>query len=236
MEEKILEALRKIDAANDNHWTADGQPRLDTVKMLAGNPAITRELVDAAAPGFTRVTAATYTPPAAQAQQASDPVPVGAGSGATVAPAAPEAMEQGEGDSGATFSPQVAEQPEVDELAADPADEIQTLAEELEEADARVEEIRAIMVKVTDELNARVAHADAVRLKYEAAQPANSNALAVQDYFASVDATAAARAGRRRILVESGLDLKELTRSLSAPIDTAMARRTSRGTKRPTVI
>jgi hypothetical protein len=236
MQEKILEVLRKMDVANDNHWTADGQPRLDTVKMLAGNPAITRELVEAAAPGFTRVTAATYTPPAAQAQQASNAAPVGATAPATDTPAAREATGQGEGDSGATFSPQVPEQPEMDELAGDPADEVQTLAEELEKADARVEEVRAIMVKVTDELNARVAHADALRLKYESAQPANSNALAIQDYFASVDAAAAARAGRRRILVESGLDIKELSRSLSAPIDTAMARRTSRGTKRPTVI
>jgi hypothetical protein len=92
------------------------------------------------------------------------------------------------------------------------------------------------MVKVTDELNARVAKADALRIKLDALQPSNSNALAIQDYFASVDAAAAARAGRRRILVESGLDIKELSRSLSAPIDTAMSRRTSRGTKRPTVI
>lgn len=54
MSEKIINALKSLDTGNDNHWTADGRPRLETVKMLAADQSITREAVDAAAAGFTR--------------------------------------------------------------------------------------------------------------------------------------------------------------------------------------
>lgn len=50
----LLEVLQKLDKQNDNHWTADGQPRLETVRMLAGNQSITRAMIDAEVPGFNR--------------------------------------------------------------------------------------------------------------------------------------------------------------------------------------
>ncbi|AVJ51763.1 hypothetical protein Vid5_gp08 [Pantoea phage vB_PagS_Vid5] len=51
--QKILDALNKLDSANDNHWTADGKPKVDTVKFLAGG-AVTREDIDAVAPDYNR--------------------------------------------------------------------------------------------------------------------------------------------------------------------------------------
>ena len=51
---KILEALGKLDPANENHWTADGLPRIETVRMLAGDQTITREQITAEAPDFSR--------------------------------------------------------------------------------------------------------------------------------------------------------------------------------------
>lgn len=51
---KILEALGKLDTANDNHWTADGLPRIETVRMLSGDQSITREQITAEAPDFSR--------------------------------------------------------------------------------------------------------------------------------------------------------------------------------------
>jgi hypothetical protein len=54
---KINEALQKLDVKNDNHWTAAGEPRIDTVKMLAGDQAITRADIEAAAPTFNRESA-----------------------------------------------------------------------------------------------------------------------------------------------------------------------------------
>jgi hypothetical protein len=52
----IREALSKLDILNDNHWTADGLPRLEPVRMLVGNQSLSREEVTKAAPGFSRQT------------------------------------------------------------------------------------------------------------------------------------------------------------------------------------
>lgn len=54
---KILEALSKLDTNNDNHWTADGLPRIETVRMLSGDQSITREQITAEAPDFSRSSA-----------------------------------------------------------------------------------------------------------------------------------------------------------------------------------
>lgn len=55
---KIAEALRQLDPSNNNHWTGDGLPRLETLRMMAGSPGISREDVEAAAPGFNQKSAA----------------------------------------------------------------------------------------------------------------------------------------------------------------------------------
>lgn len=68
--EKITEALTKLDPTNDNHWTAEGAPRLETLRMLAGDPSISREDVNGVNQGLTRqslaeaVAAAPPAPPA----------------------------------------------------------------------------------------------------------------------------------------------------------------------------
>lgn len=54
---KITEALEKLDPSNDNHWTNDGLPRIETIRMLAGDQSITREAITAEAPNFSRQTA-----------------------------------------------------------------------------------------------------------------------------------------------------------------------------------
>ena len=74
---KILEALGKLDPANENHWTADGLPRIETVRMLAGDQSITREQITAEAPDFSRETAAlppTETPAAVEEQAPAEAV------------------------------------------------------------------------------------------------------------------------------------------------------------------
>lgn len=49
----ILAALAKLDPENDQHWTADGAPRIDAVTDLVGAP-VTRAQIVNAAPKFTR--------------------------------------------------------------------------------------------------------------------------------------------------------------------------------------
>lgn len=54
MSEKIREALLGLDPQNDEHWTADGAPRLDVLANALGDQKVTRADVLAAAPGFSR--------------------------------------------------------------------------------------------------------------------------------------------------------------------------------------
>lgn len=55
MEQKIREALAKLDTQNDDHWTAEGLPRLDVMKDMVGE-AVSRADITNAAKGFTRKT------------------------------------------------------------------------------------------------------------------------------------------------------------------------------------
>lgn len=71
---KISEALRKLDPENDNHWTTTGQPRLETVRMVAGDQTISREDVDGADKDFDR-NAARNAPAPAGGAVTGDPVP-----------------------------------------------------------------------------------------------------------------------------------------------------------------
>jgi hypothetical protein len=50
----IVEALSKLDPADDNAWTADGKPKMAALEVLLGRTDITRAQVEAAAPGFSR--------------------------------------------------------------------------------------------------------------------------------------------------------------------------------------
>lgn len=55
MNDKIKEALAKLDIDNDDHWTTEGLPRLDVMKDLVG-VAVSRADITAAAKGFSRKT------------------------------------------------------------------------------------------------------------------------------------------------------------------------------------
>lgn len=113
-ENKILTALQQLDVANDNHWTADGQSRIDTVKLLAGDATLTRADIDAAAPGFNRSTSAGYTPPTGDTPP---PPPVDQGAPAPVVPAAAAA---GQVPAAPTDQPQGTPQPPVTPHTAPP--------------------------------------------------------------------------------------------------------------------
>jgi hypothetical protein len=67
----IEDALKQLDPKNNDHWTADGLPRIDAVRSLTGDQTIGREAVEKASPGFNREAAGGEnrpgTPPAAPA-------------------------------------------------------------------------------------------------------------------------------------------------------------------------
>ena len=62
--EEILEALLGLSPGNDEHWTADGLPRLDAVENLLG-ASVTRKQLTNAAPDFNRAMAQSVVDEAA---------------------------------------------------------------------------------------------------------------------------------------------------------------------------
>ena len=250
MNQAITEALRKLDTSNDNHWTADGLPRLDTVKMLAANPGLNREAVEAAAPGFTRTGANEYQWPEAAAADSAAQQP-GETPAATPAapnpdsPAAPEATPgsaavtaQDPGtESGDTPFP-AAEAPKQSEVAgsgSDPvSDEIATLEAEVAKAREAEAEIRDRLNQDQKALADCLAYMDARIAKLDKLKPKEPASVVIQDYLASQRRSLDERAARKQLIKDSGINLKELARDLKSPIDAAMARKNSRGTARPT--
>ena len=67
MNANIIEALSKLDVSNDNHWTEQGLPRIETVKFLTGDTSITRDAINAAFPGFNRNNV-SLTPPVVETE------------------------------------------------------------------------------------------------------------------------------------------------------------------------
>jgi hypothetical protein len=221
---KLVAALSQLDSGNTNHWTAEGLPRLDTLKMLAGDPSLTREQVTAAAPGYTRenrvvnlaAEVAAAVPPAAT--KPADP------------PAAPASVTNEGGDNGADdalaggaasqeVAPSAAGQgaaPEEGELAG--AQRV------LAEALAAEEEAKRAVAKATATLD-RLLEADAK------SRPAVSSFAPVEGYLKSQQAAREARGAR--MLELKGIPLKDILPK-PAPIDAAFARKTGFGHKRPT--
>ena len=125
---KILEALSKLDVANDNHWTGDGLPRIDTVRMLAGNPGIGRDDITKEAPDFSRQNAVIPT---------SAPTVIKA-----VEPVEPVAQNVGTGD----VVEQVVKPEDLDE-------QIAVLREKLDEANQYLDKATEYRTKVQNELD-----------------------------------------------------------------------------------
>ncbi len=235
MDQKILNALKELDASNDNHWTADGQPRLDTVKLLAADPAITRDMVLQAAPGFMRSTAVGYMPPAGELGPAGGVDLAGQGDSGSplgVGAAGAPLLESG-AESGPSVLPVLTEQSEVADRVATDADEIKALEAFVEETDARAASIRREMDLLKEELSEVVATNDRAREKLDQLRPADTNQSAIAEYLQSQNRRLEERAARKSILANSGVDLRELARDLRSPLDAAMVRKTGRGGQRP---
>lgn len=52
----VAAAVDQLDHANDDHWTKDGEPKVDAVKAIV-NGEVSRADIEAATPGFDRAAA-----------------------------------------------------------------------------------------------------------------------------------------------------------------------------------
>lgn len=248
LNDNIIAGLKKLDTLNDNHWTADKLPRVETVRLLAANQTINRDEIEAVAPGFTRDTATAYwlsTPAAATGPAGADDSEAQGVSGSPHsegAGAAPQGETQEDkgaetagtsGDGTAPESPPEQQPLEVDG-SSDQQDELEALEAELEDTKAAIDEKRAVIDAVNEELKALYLVEQDLTNKLNTATPSgNKNADAIQAYFAQQQRNMEDRAARKAMIKESGIDLAELARGMKSPLDAAMARKTGRGGQRP---
>ena len=55
-------AVLKLDPAAPEQWTEEGLPSVDYLAEAVKNPAVTREMIDAVAPGFNKQAAEDLQP------------------------------------------------------------------------------------------------------------------------------------------------------------------------------
>lgn len=125
--EEIHEALLGLEPGNDEHWTADGLPRLDAVENLLG-ASVTRKQVTNAAPDYNRGRAQSLVDEAHDKDTAG---PV------DDSPDADAPEQDTDKDTAGN-----ADYPEADPLAEGSGDEEAELDAGIDEANQRVEAIR----------------------------------------------------------------------------------------------
>lgn len=208
----IAETLAKLDPASDDHWTADGFPRLEALTAL-GAEGVSRKAVNDAAPGFTRDLARAATPPSTAPEDDPDVDPeegIGAGKEPSQEPA-PEAEA----------APALRHTLDHHEADVDEAEEL------VRKAEAELDEKRKAL------LAAQSKRDQAVRARNsEIGEPKFTDHLV--SYHASQIRQREAKAERLRAFKESGL--KEVLKTVApSGLDAAYGRRPKRGEARPSL-
>lgn len=221
--EEILEAVRALDPKNDEHWTADGLPRLDAVENLLGGD-VNRKAVTNAAPDFTRSVALSLVD--ADGEPPVDEPPVDGDEDETASEGEAPAEETTSEDDETSAETETADtetvqqsteastpsdsetannddEDEDDPLAEGPADAEAAMDEEILELQERVDEIRQglemgkkMLAEAEEELGAAV---DAKNRAF----PPMSQAQAIQNFQRN---ELAKRAAARGVTIHSPLD------------------------------
>ena len=211
--EEILEALLGLSPGNDEHWTADGLPRLDAVENLLG-ASVTRKQLTNAAPDFNRALAQSVVDEAAS-QGDTEP--------SDTDKTQPDADPQSPEDPGATdtATADAGGPDDFDPLAEGPGDEEAELDEAVQEAQDRVSAIQQALEQGKLALaEAEQALTDAAKAKNSAFPPLSA-AEAIQQFQRSEHEK---RAAARGVVLGS----------VASPIDAALkGRRTNQGRRTP---
>lgn len=232
--EKILTALAQLDPLDDDQWTADGAPKVETVSGLVGE-AVKRQDIVNAAPDFNREKASA-----------------GDGSGE-------DAGDGTDGDQGGdqpgnaddtTDQPGAGDDEEVQLNLDLNNDDDELLEREMAPAEfqawlrtvpkGQLEDIEAALkkqndqvgqeVKALQDLQKRITVAVSMtRNRIKEAFPNSADAHAIRSFIESQTAARSALVERRQTILK-GILPEEL--DYRAPIDAAMARKTKRGAQR----
>lgn len=208
MSEKVLEGLKKLDPNNDNHWTMDGQAKLETIKFHAG-VAVTREDLDKIAPGFNRQAMKDYL--ASLTTEAGN-----------VAVQQPGPTGAGAGDGGSSH---VESTEEIEGLASR-EDEVKALAEKIASSDETILELKRVYEQAGKELAGAVAARDVLNDRLTVLNPPPTHQENIKAYLATVGGLRQTRVLARNALEGSGIDVHGLMRAMApAPIDQALKAR-----------
>lgn len=231
----LLAALASLDVQNDAHWTADGSPRLETVRALAADASVSREAVTSAAPQFCREN--PVLPGAQQPQQATaapQQAPVAPwlavplGTALAVAPAGAQASQVEAGDeplaAGGLLAPGASQEP----AGAPEQDEFRTAVARLEAASRAAAQATQAQAEASKEVDRLLQERERAGIGRETVTEQ------IGAYLASQKRLLAQRGEQRRILAEAGLKVEDLL-PLRSKLDAALQRKTGRGGQRPAI-
>lgn len=247
---KLLQALAMLDPEVDDHWTADGLPRMDALSALAGGESFTRRQVTEAAPDLTRSTAMppTHRPAtvedleAAQASSDADPADENFDHEG-LEDDDEEDVEETEDD----------QEEDVEEFAPTPApvlcvldlprheveashDLVVQAIEELGKRSKALEAQRAQAERDLRQTAAKIEYLERVRVFHVRSGRGPKRENGVADYLKAAAENRAARASRAQQFAASGVTLGEVQRVLDprSALDRAMRpRKPALGATRP---
>lgn len=186
----LKDALDQLDHANQNHWTADGKPRIDTMRLLTGNNQLTREEITAEFPNFVRVVQ-EFTPPAPFLPFTVEDLNLQEG-GASIEDSNLQAS---------LFETSDDDDLSLPELLEIKQDALNVLILKREILDAEIAECQSVV--------------DDLILKAEVVErQSNSNAQVIRSYLDSKIQLADEKAKKLKMIADSGLDLKLLAAEL----------------------
>lgn len=221
MSDKIKAALLALDVTNDNHWTNDGAPRIDSLKIAVGNPSLTREDVNAAVPGFSRATAGNFAETGTSGvAPAPTPTP---GEAPVTATSAAQAAPAPEGDDLPNLGGEPLAEPVSTSRGTMQLPDVTGMnLEEANEFLSQLMDVRSQVQQAIPEVQNQIS-----RLEHELkVATGTDNHNPIQAYLASQVALNEERAALRLTVEESGVNLKDLSQRLGAsPIDQALASR-----------
>ena len=200
MDANLKEALLKLDVDNDNHWTEQGLPRIETLKFLTGDVSITRESINNTAPGFNRSN-----------REIADAVPEIITSVVTETPIAVEPVVIIEEDEAEQEKAFFGEAITLEAAFSKAQDALEYLTQE-------AGDLQKLVFEKTKEV-----HALAEQLANS--KPVETSQTAIQSYLKSEQSVLEERGVRLEMIARSGIKLKDLADNLKSPLDASLARK-----------
>jgi hypothetical protein len=206
----ISQALKNLDALDDDQWTADGVPKIDVVSEMVGSKVTRQEIINVA-PEFSKSNMVIPEKAAAEKAAAADEEPEVDLS---------LIREYLEGDP----LPEQKFVPFLNEVSKNSLEALEmVLSEQLDEAEKAI--------RLAEDLKNRVKRSLAfTRSRIKTEMPDVSNQQAIQLFIKSQAEARGARAAKAKEILK-GVDIKDL--DPRSAIDRAMARKSGRGTTRP---